>query len=306
MGSFLFLLYINDLPNATRHETILFADDTTLIIKCTDKNKLEQEINKAIKDIIIWLSNNNLKINLNKTKIIQFQTYQSNFQKLSIKYEDNILEQVVNTKFLGIIVDQNCNWKSHINYVCDKLDKFVYAIKRLRSTVSVDAAVTAYHGYVSSVLSYGLILWGNSVEVLMAFRVQKKCVRAISGVWFLDSCKPLFKKFKILPLPCMYIKELCMLVKQYPHYFRLQSEVSHKKASARTMYKNELNIPQCRLQIFRRNVYVNAIQVYNKLPNSFKELPIPMFKKKLTSWLMDNCFYDINEYMEHCKSPKTA
>lgn len=36
--------------------------------------------------------------------------------------------------------------------------------------VSREAAVTAYHEYVSSLLLYGLLLWGNSVR---AFQVQK-------------------------------------------------------------------------------------------------------------------------------------
>ncbi|KOB74159.1 Oxysterol binding protein [Operophtera brumata] len=84
--------------------------------------------------------------------------------------------QVETAKFLGIWLDQHCNWKAHITQVCDRLDKFVYAIKRLRLRVSIDAALTAYHGYVSAVLAYGLVLWGNSVDVDKAFIIQKKCV----------------------------------------------------------------------------------------------------------------------------------
>lgn len=227
--------------------------------------------------------------------MVQFQTYRKKPIDLNIKHNGKEIEKVCVTKFLGLMLDQNCDWKRHINYVCDKLDRFVFAIKRLRETVSTEAALTAYHGYVSSVLSYGLLLWGNSVEVVKAFRVQKKCVRAICGTWFMDSCKPLFKKLSILPLVCMYIRELCVFVKQCPKYFQLQSQVVNRNSR----YKYRLYLPQSRLELHRRNSFIMAIKVYNKLPNHFKDFPLVVFKRKLTQWLLEKCFYDINEFMNH-------
>ncbi|CAK1595268.1 unnamed protein product [Parnassius mnemosyne] len=299
LGPFLFLIYINDLPNITRHNTILFADDTTVIVKCENADTYELEVNMAIKNIIDWLYCNNLQINIDKTKMIQFQTSKRQPLNINVKYKDTIIEQVVSTKFLGIMLDQNCNWKTHVDYICDKLDRFVYAIKRLRVTVSTEAALCAYHGYVSSVLSYGILLWGNSVDIKKVFRVQKKCVRAIYGAWCTDSCKPLFKKYNILTLPCLYIKEVCLFVKQHPEHFEKHIDVSKRNVAPRN--KHKLYLPQCRLELHKRNSYVNAIKVYNKLPNSFKELPLTMFKKKLTQWLKEKCFYDFKEFISYCE-----
>lgn len=295
LGPFLFLIYINDLPNVTNHKTVLFADDTTVIVKCNDKSTYESEITITLDKIINWLTTNNLKINVEKTKMIQFQTYRRKPLHLNINHDGKKIEEVSSTKFLGLLLDQNCDWKRHIDYVCDKLDRFVFAIKRLRTTVSVEAALCAYHGYVSSVLSYGLLLWGNSVDFVKAFRVQKKCVRAICGTWFMDSCKPLFKKLRILPLACMYIRELCVFVKQYPQYFQNQAQITNRN----TRYKYRLYLPQCKLELYRRNAFINAIKVYNKLPNEFKDLCLNIFKRKLTLWLLQKCFYDLNEFMTY-------
>ncbi|CAK1580698.1 unnamed protein product, partial [Parnassius mnemosyne] len=244
LGPFLFLIYINDLPNVTDHETVLFAYDTTVIIKCKDRNNYENEISIVLDKIFRWLKSNNLKINLNKTKMIQFRDFRTPPIELNICYDSTKIE-VNCTKFLGLMVDRHCDWKNHIKYVCDKLEKFVYAIKQLRLTVSNEAALSAYHGYVSSVLSYGLLLWGNSVDVGKAFRVQKKCVRAICGAWSLDSCKPLFHKFHILPLVCMYIRELCVFVKQHPQYFTINSSLISRSAMPRNKFK--LHLPLCKL-----------------------------------------------------------
>lgn len=50
----------------------------TAIIKCTDPNNYEDDINNFLNEIINWLNNNNLVINLNKTKIMNFHQRRKN------------------------------------------------------------------------------------------------------------------------------------------------------------------------------------------------------------------------------------
>lgn len=177
--------------------------------------------------------------------------------------------------------------------MCSKLNRFVYALKRLRQTVSLEAAVTAYHGYVSSVLNYGLLLWGNSVDFLLIFRLQKKCIRALCNVWNTESCRPLFKELKILPLACMYIREICIFVRQNTVYFSKHSDLLIRH----TRHKQRLFLPRCNLEMFKRNAYIQAILIFNKLSDDMKQLPLNMFKRQLSAWLLDHCFYDVKEYM---------
>jgi hypothetical protein len=177
------------------------------------------------------------------------------------------------------------------------LDRYVYALKRLRQTISTEAALTAYHGYVASTLRYGLIIWGNSVEVDRVFKIQKKCIRALSGAWFLDSCQPYFKRLGVLPLPCMYIMDMCMFVKLHPSYFKKLIEVSNRPN--RAQYTNMLYQPPCNAYIYKQNVYNMCILLYNSLPNRFKSLDGNFFKKALADWLNKKCFYSVKEYLSH-------
>lgn len=295
LGPLLFLLFINDLPSVTHHKCLLFADDTTLIMKCTNPELYEYEINCAINEIVTWLNENRLMININKTKLIQFRNYKMNPITLDIKYQLSKVEKVESALFLGIMIDQHLSWKQHINLVCNKLNRFVYALKRVRKTVSQRASLAAYHGYVSSVLLYGLPLWGNSVDLLKAFKVQKKCIRAVCGAWFLDTCKPLFLKTKVLPLPCMYIREICVFVKQYPNYF-----IRHEELLARhTRHKNRIYLPKHHSTFHSKNAFCMAVKIFNKLPDEFKELPLSLFKRRLSKWLLLNCFYSTDEYFSY-------
>lgn len=293
LGPFLFLLYINDLPNVTKHKTILFADDTTIIIKNRSLETLHSELCVTLNDVVKWLNNNNLEINANKTKIIHFSTGKAKTIPMSIKFKTEEIEAVNKLKYLGLIIDQSCNWKEHILALCDKLDRFIYGLRQLKLTVSKEAALTAYHGYVSSLLSYGLLLWGNSVDFIKAFRVQKKAIRAICGAGPLDTCRPLFKELNVLPLPCMYIRDACLFVKDHPEYFEIQTS-----RSARRNNNYYLRTPRCHLTMVKKNAFVSIINIYNKLPNELKNLPRSAFKQKLNNWLMESRFYDLKEYFD--------
>ena len=74
LGPFLFLLYINDLPGSINHlsKPTLFADCTNIIFTHWNITEYKEQINKVLEKIIIWLQNNLLTLNLNKTYYMQF------------------------------------------------------------------------------------------------------------------------------------------------------------------------------------------------------------------------------------------
>lgn len=231
---------------------------------------------------------------MTKTNIIQFQTYRANINKLDIDYRESKLTTVDNCVFLGITVDKNCNQKTHIDKILTKIDRFIYALKRIRQTANCHTAMLAYHGYVSSILRYGIVIWGNSVNFDRVFKAQKKCIRAICGAHFLDSCRPLFQKYKILPLPCLYIFEICIFVKRNYNLFKENME----RPNSRSRHKNRLQLPPIKLDLFKKNVYCMSIIIYNHLPNSWQELPLTRFKKKLFNLLIQKCYYAIKDYLD--------
>ena len=68
LGPLLFLLYINDLPNATKCITTIFADDTNLHLADLNLLILEQNMNIELQKINSWFKSNKLFLNFNKTK----------------------------------------------------------------------------------------------------------------------------------------------------------------------------------------------------------------------------------------------
>jgi hypothetical protein len=57
-----------------------------------------------------------------------------------------------------------------------------------------------YFAYVHSVMSYGIIFWGNQPHSERVFKIQKGVIRIITNSRTRDSCRDLFKKLEISPL----------------------------------------------------------------------------------------------------------
>ena len=74
LGPLLFLILINDLPNASNLLlTLLFADDTTLQLNSSDVQNLFNTANSELNKVAEWFSANKLTLNLSKTKYILFR-----------------------------------------------------------------------------------------------------------------------------------------------------------------------------------------------------------------------------------------
>ena len=105
-------------------------------------------------------------------------------QKLSTLSEslelsiDNIpIKQVSTTKSLGILIDNNMAWHSHIDKLSKKIASGIGAIKRIRPFVSPEILHYIYNALVQPHFDYYSIVWGNCGKTLSE-RLQKLQNRA--------------------------------------------------------------------------------------------------------------------------------
>jgi hypothetical protein len=98
---------------------------------------------------------------------------------------------------LGINVDSTLSWKNHITDLSSRLSKACYAVRAIKPFMSLETMRMTYYSYVHSLLSYGIIFWGNAPHNESIFKIQKRIIRVISGAGRLDSCRGLFKKLVV-------------------------------------------------------------------------------------------------------------
>ena len=94
---------------------LLYADDTSIIVTSPNLENFETKIGKLFEDINKWFQANQLTLNYNKTNYLQFTNKNSLDYNLKLHYQGNEVKSTLNTKFLGVIIDDCLSWKAHID-----------------------------------------------------------------------------------------------------------------------------------------------------------------------------------------------
>ena len=174
LGPILFLLFINDLPNATDFYVKLFADDTFLCSQNSDFSLLQDEVDFELEKVFVWLASNKLTLNIKKSKFMLI-TKRRKIPKFSVKINGSPLESCDSYKYLGVIIDKKLNWKSHITHISPKIIMACGALAKLKNRgIKIDVLKNVFHALVHSYIRYGILIWGkaspsvmNSLQTLM-------------------------------------------------------------------------------------------------------------------------------------------
>jgi hypothetical protein len=159
LGPVLFLLYINDLTtNILEAETVLFVDDTNILIQAEDGKVLEQKVNSTMEVLDNWFDTNGLVINTEKSIALSLHTWQNKTAlKPQIMFNNRDVNYSSVTKFLGLHVTKCLKWEAHIRYLSIKLNKSIYVLQSLKYTTSTDIWRSMYFAHFYSYIRYGII-----------------------------------------------------------------------------------------------------------------------------------------------------
>jgi hypothetical protein len=295
LGPVLFLLYINDLETDIEYGgPTIFADDTSIFFSGSNVNNVQGKIDKTINVLTDWFERNRLFINIEKTIAIAFhQPQKTHVQYPVIKLKDTDISYTDQTKFLGLWLDKNLKWYTHTQQLANKLSGICFALRVIKSSTGLETARTLYYAYFQSLLMYGLIFWGNSGNAKLVFKLQKRAIRSMMQIPTTISCKHYFKLLRILPLPSLYIYEVLTYIKANLNSFTTNSKIH----SHNTRKKDDLFLVQCNTSLYKNNFNNMGHRMLNHLPQYIKEIPVlEKFKKTLKTYLLDHCFYSIDEF----------
>jgi hypothetical protein len=131
---------------------------------------------------------------------------------ISIEYNGKYIEQSASKKFLGLQIDNDINWKNHIDQMIPKLRGPCYAVRSVFHIVNFDKLKSVNSAYFHSTIKCGIIFWGNSSNSKWILTLQKKIIRIMAGAKPRNSCSSLYKELEIFPLSCEYIFSLMNVI----------------------------------------------------------------------------------------------
>jgi hypothetical protein len=182
------------------------VDDTSIIIAILNPINFKNSVN-VFKDVNRWFTTNLLSLNVDKTQFMQFIT--------KISWNKKIVN-ICNTTFLGLTLNNTFSWKTRIDTVIPKL---CFAIRAVKPFLSQESLKMVYYSCFHSIMTYGLIFWGNSCYSNINFRPQKRIIGIMVRIRDRDSCREYYRELKILPLEFQYIYSLSLFVISNKHYF---------------------------------------------------------------------------------------
>ena len=153
LGPTLFLCYKNDFFTVTNLATFLFADDTSCLAENKNLPELVNFVNEELEKVANWFRSNKMAVNISKTKFIIFRTKgkqiditetpilfnnnnlngpqdQTKIFKLERVFLDHENPEHQTYKLLGVHFDEYLNFDKHTSFICSKLARSIYCIKR--------------------------------------------------------------------------------------------------------------------------------------------------------------------------------
>ena len=298
LGPLLFIIYINDISYTSDIVSFcLFADDTSLVYSHKNVDTATQIFNIELDKISIWLLANKLCINLLKSNYMIFCPRQHKYsQSIPLVLNGVNLNPVTNTKFLGVIIDENLTWKKHVSEISTKLSRTIGILNRLKVFIPRDILVILYNSFVLPYLNYSVLTWfSSSVNCDKLFLLQKRAVRIIVNAGYRDHTANLFAKLKNLKFKDLYSLNLGKFMFKYMHNslpdcfsscFTLTSNIhSHNTRSA-----SRKNIHVCynRTSLFKNSLIQRGVNYWNSLSESIKKSSsLAIFASKLKQQLLE-------------------
>ena len=299
LGPLLFLIYINDLPNASKKLTFyLFADDTNIYYESKDLSNLLKIVNKEFRLIKRWLDANKLSLNMDKTNYIIFHSFSRNVpSEFTIKIGKKHVKRVKFVKFLGLLLDEHLSWKYHLSELSKKLARTCGIFFKIRNLLPLDVLLCLYNALFLSFLQYGLIVWGQTFASYIdpIFKLQKKAVRSISFQPRLSPSLPIFKDLKLLKLFDIFKVRLLTFVydsinKTSPccfHNFYLFSSSVHRYSTRQASQGDLYLFCKDSLQYGLKSIRYLGAKLWNELPVELRNTPSKIsFKKQLKIYLL--------------------
>ena len=297
LGPLFFILYINDLNNVTNLDSILFADDTNLFISHKDPDFLISTLNCELIKLSKWFRANRLSLNLTKTNFMEFTPRQKKSSStFNVVIDEKTIAQVNETVFLGVVLDDNLTWKSHISSVAVKISKSIGIIFRSSFYLSTPSLRMLYNAMILPYLNYCDLVWGSTYKTNLQRIVilQERVIRIANKSYYNAHTEPIFKKLNLLKFQDIHLIHLGHFMFSFknailPRKFENKFTINNQIHSHNTRHAKSFRLPLCRTNIRQFSVFFQGPKFFNSLPSEISgSSSLASFKKTLKAHFIDN------------------
>ena len=296
LGPLLFLLYVNDVANASDSLLpVVFADDTNVFMKGKSVQELGLKMNIELDKLVLWLNSNKLSLNISKTHFMIFRSrYKKTDGDIELKIGGSVIERVLCTKFIGVLLDEKLLWDRHVQFIKPKISKGIGILCKARKVLNEQILITLYNSIIYPYLNYCVEVWGSaaSVHVSTLLKLQKKAVRILTSSPFRATTDPLFKRLGLLKIQQIFIQSIASLMFKYtkgtlPSLFDTFFIRNYEVSNRTTRNSQKFKIPFCKTEICKTSIKVQGPKIWNKFEKIIDHnCGYHTFKKRIAKYLI--------------------
>ena len=134
LSPLLFLMYVNDMPNPSHHETnkLQFADDASQWAVSKNIDLAAEYLQRGLDKLASWCAKWRMKLNPEKTKVIIFSKFQTAVRAEPALYlYGHLLSYYPHIKFLGITFDNRMTFTKHFEEILECCDQKLHCLRIL-------------------------------------------------------------------------------------------------------------------------------------------------------------------------------
>jgi hypothetical protein len=284
LGPLLFMVFVNDLPlYINKGRCTMYADDTMLYINDENIADVTLGMNDVLKGVSEWYYANRLVLNVDKSQsmLIGKKTESDIRNDFAVVLNGVPVERVQNTKYLGLHIDENLKFDSHINELIKKLSAKLSWFSRLRHIVTRDILILTYKTYIQPIIDYACTVWGcSNAYVNLIQRFQNRAARIVCSNFDIvntrgeDLVRQL--KWQTIQQRINYFLSTQMyncIHGNAPDYLVNSIVMACEASDVNTRVNDTLNVqvPFCRTDIMKRSFIYRGSKVWNDIPRDIQE-----------------------------------
>lgn len=256
------------------------------------------------------LNQNLLTLNIKKTKFIAFSKTAAASPPVGFtlklhtcsrvshynKYcPCSFIDRTPNMKYLGIVIDENLNYKEHLSNLAGRVRRLIFVMKRLRDCTPPETLRLVYTALCQSIIQYCITIWGSAGKsfLIQVERAQRALIKVMLNKPFRFPTDDLYEEFNVLRVRHLFV--LSATIKTHKN---IRSRTDFQEILDRRAYR--IPLPKTESEIARRSPSFSLPYTYNKVCRvcDIKDQPAFTCKKIVKEWLLKLSYKDVEELIQ--------
>ena len=207
---------------------------------------------------------------------------------------ESVSEGFLTYSLLGVTIDFQLNFDTHISNICKKASKQLNVLKRIGKYLCKLGKLNVYYSFVLSNFNYCPLTWHfcGEVNTKKIEKIQERALRFIysdySSSYESLLIKSQFPSLRVRRLGTMMLEAFKILNKQTPVY--LHDLLTFKNNAYSFRYTNTVEIPQVRTTRYGTNSFRSmAATLWNCLPQHYRDAASFRQFRQVAAWSGGDC-----------------